>query len=446
MKVLVLGGDGRAHTLIWKLFNSSQVTDLICAPGNGGTGQLAPSVDFDVMDGAAVARWAFEEGIDVIVPTDSHLLQAGLVDEVVSFHIGVCGPPQRAATLARSRCRTKEFMLRHGLPTAAGRAFDNLATAEKYLATQPLPVMIKADHPAGGEAAYDDRLAALEGLRELFAARPLDADGGGVVIESFMVGPRVVLSAFVDGHTAVPLLPTRLYDYLDEGDRGPRASGMGAHTSSSLFAQRLGDYLYQKLIQPIVAALRQDELAYWGILGIDCVITSGGPRLTALRCSMHEGEAQVVLPRLEDELLPWVQATIARRLHELPPPRWAATPSVVIGLVARGYPHHYPVGGAVQGVEDLDEGVLAFHSATENLSGLRYTPRASAGPLSFALPLFGGATRDAGVARTTGGHVLTVVALGATLAGARARALVNAERISFDGRLFRGDIGAKDFG
>jgi phosphoribosylamine---glycine ligase len=444
MKVLVLGGDGRAHTLVWKLFNSSQVSDLICAPGNGGTGQLAPSADLDAGDGAAVARWAFDEGVDVIVPADSGSLHAGLVDEVVSFHISVCGPPQRTATLSRSRCRAKAFMLRHGLPTAPGRAFEDLATAEKYLATQPLPVMIKADHPAGGEVSYDDRLAALEGLRELFAARPLDADGGGVVIESFMVGPRVVLSAFTDGRTAVPLLPTRLYDQLDEDDRGPRAPGMGAHTGTSLFAQRLGAYLHEKLILPIVAALAQDELPYWGILGIDCVITSSGPRLTALRCSMQEAEAQVVLPRLENDLLPWVQATIARRLHELPPPRWAPTSSVGIGLVARGYPHNYPVGGAVQGIEDLDEGVLAFHSATENPSGLRYTPRATTGPLSFGLPLFGGAAQGS-VARTTGGHVLTVVALGATLAGARGRALVNAERISFEGRMFRGDIGAKDF-
>jgi phosphoribosylamine--glycine ligase len=446
MKVLVLGGDGRAHTLIWKLFNSSQVSDLICAPGNGGTGQLAPSADIDANDSAAVARWAFDEGIDMIVPVDGRSLQAGLVDEVISFHIGVCGPPQRAAALSHSRCRAKEFMLRHGLPTAPGRAFDNRTTAEQYLASQPLPVMIKADHPAGGEAVYDDRYAALEGLRELFAARPLEADSSGVVIESYMTGPRVLLSAFTDGRTAVPLLPVRLYDQLDEGDRGPHAPGMGAHTSASLFSQRLGAYLHEKLILPIIAALAQDELPYWGILGVDCVITSGGPRLTALRSSMHEGEAQVVLPRLEDDLLPWIQATTARRLHELPPPRWAATPSVGIGLVARGYPHHYPVGGSVQGIEDLDEGVLAFHSATENLSGLRYAPRITSGPLSFALPLFGGAATVGGMVRTTGGHVLTVVAMGATLAGARGRALINAERISFEGRLFRGDIGAKDFG
>jgi phosphoribosylamine---glycine ligase len=436
MKVLVLGGDGRAHTLVWKLFNSPMVTELVCAPGNGGTGQLAPTADLEATDAAAVARWAFDEGIDVIVPADSRSLQDGLVDEVVSFHIGVCGPSQRSSVLSRSRCHAKEFMLRYGLATAPGRAFGDLPTAEKYLATQPLPVMIKADHPAAGEAVYQDRYAALEGLRELFTARPLEGANDGVVIESFLPGPRVVLSAFTDGRTAIPLLPTRLYDRVEEGDGGPLAPGMGAHTGTSLFARRLGEYLHQKLIVPIVAALAQEDLPYWGILGIDCVITASGPRLTALRSSMREGEAQVVLPRLEDDLMPWIQAMITRRLHEQPAPSWSATPSVGIGLVARGYPHHFPVGGAVQGVEDLDEGVLAFHSATENPAGLRYMPRAT---------LLGGAV-GGGMVRTTAGHVMTVVATGVTLASARGRALVNAERISFEGRTFRGDIGAKEFG
>jgi phosphoribosylamine---glycine ligase len=443
MKVLVLGGDGRAHTLVWKLFNSSVVTELVCAPGNGGTGQLAPTTDLDLADAATVARWSFDEGVDIIVPADSRSLHAGLVDEVVSFHIGVCGPSERSTALERSRCRAKEFMLRHSLPTAPGRAFSDLATAEKYLATQPLPVMIKADHPAAGEAIYHERYAALEGLRDLFTARPVEGNNDGVVIESFLAGPRVALSAFTDGRTAVPLLPTRLYDHVEENDGGPLATGMGAHTSNSLFARKLGEYLHEKFIVPTVTALAQDDLPYWGVLGVDCIITAQGPRLTTLRSSMREGEAQVVLPRLEDDLMPWMQAMIARRLHELPVPRWAATPSVGIGLVARGYPHHFAVGGAIQGVAELDAGVLVFHSSTENPSNLHYTPRVGGLSRGAPMPL---ARVSGGVARTTGGHVMTIVATGATLAGARARALVNAERITFDGRIFRGDIGAKEFG
>lgn len=449
MKLLLLGDDGRAHALAWKLFNSPLVSELICAPGNGGTSTLAPSADLDTSDSAAVARWAFDEGIDLIVPAGSQPLLAGLVDEVVSLHIGVCGPSQRSTMLERSRCEAKEFMLRHGLPTAPGRAFTNHATAEKYLATQPLPVMIKADHPLGGEAVYEDRYAALEGMRELFATHSLDGSAGGVVIEAALAGPRVVMSAFTDGRTSVPLLPVRLYDHIDASDTGAMARGVGAHTGNSTFARKLGDYLHERLLLPVVAALARDSLPFWGLLGIDCIVTEQGPRLTALHTSMREGEAQVVLPRLEDDLLPWLQATIAQRLHELPAPTWSPMVTVGLGLFARGYPHHFAVGGPVSGTEALDEGVRVFHSATESATGLHYTPqrqRSSSllSSLSQALPFLG--TSQTSGLRTSGGLVLTLVASSATLAGTRGVAPVNADHISFEGRSYRTDIGAKEFG
>jgi phosphoribosylamine--glycine ligase len=441
MKVLVLGGDGRAHALVWKLFNSPLVHEVICAPGNGGTSQIAPSADLELHDAADVARWAFEQGVDMIVPAESSPLQHGVVDEVVSFHIGVCGPSQRSTVLERSRCRAKEFMLRHNLPTAPGRAFTSLAMAEKFLASMPLPVMIKADHPAGGEAAYHERYAALSGLRELFAARPVDETSDGVVIEQFLGGPRVVLSAFTDGRTAVPLLATRLYDRLHAGTDAPLAAGLGAHTSTSRYARLLTDFLHQKCIMPILGGLASEGMPVWGVLGVDCIITSQGPRITAMRYSMHEGEAQVVLPRLEDDLLPWAQATIAQRLPDMPAPRWQPVASVGIGMYARGYPHHFPAGGPIGGLETLDDGVLAFHSATDNPNGLRYQPRAAGANLlgmRFGMPSSSGL-------RTAGGLVLTVVATAPTLAEARQRALANAARVTFEGSSFRDDIGAHEF-
>lgn len=442
MKVLVLGGDGRTHALVWKLFNSPMAEEVMCAPGNGGTSQIAPSVELALEDAANVARWSFEQSVDVIVPAESGPLQHGMVDEVVAFHIGVCGPSQRSTVLERSRCRAKEFMLRYNLPTSPGRAFTNLSMAEKFLASVPLPVTIKADHPAGGEVGYHDRYAALTGLRDLFAARAIDETSNGVVIEQFLEGPRVVLSTLTDGHTAVPLLATRLYDHVQADKQSPRAAGVGAHTSTSRYATLLTDFLHQKCIMPILGGLSAESMPTWGVLGVDCIITAQGPRITAIRYSMHEGEAQVVLPRLEDDLLPWVQATIARRVHDMPAPRWQPVASVGIGLYARGYPYHFPVGGAISGLETLDDGVLAFHSATENPNGLRYQPRASAGAnllgMRFGMP------SNTGL-RTTGGLVLTVVATAPTLADARQQALANAARVTFEGRSFRDDIGAHEF-
>ncbi|MDZ4720079.1 MAG: phosphoribosylglycinamide synthetase C domain-containing protein [Roseiflexaceae bacterium] len=447
MKVLILGNDGRAHVMTWKLLNSSLVQEVVCAPGNGGTAQLALHADLDQQDSIGIARWCFDEQFDLVFPTNSTSLQAGLVDETLSLQVGVCGPPQRTVALEQSRCQAKEFMLRHRIPTAPGRPFNDLTTAEKFLASQPLPVMIKADHSSGGEQVYIDRYAALEGLRTLFAARPLDSNQSGVVIEAFLPGARVALSAFTDGRTAVPLLPVRLYDRAEPSDTAPIAVGVGAHTSSSNFSRQLAEYLQRKFLQPFVDGLAHDGLPSWGILGIDCIIAPDGPRAIGLRYALREGEAQVVLPRLEDDLMPWIQAMFTQRLHERPPPVWSPTPNVGLGLFARGYPISFAYGGFVQGLEDLDEGVLAFHSSTAHPGAvLTYTPQQNRANLNQTLGrLFGMTGLSTGGLHSTGGLVLTIVAQGATLAGARGRALVNAERVQFAGRAFRDDIGAKEF-
>ncbi len=442
MRVLVLGNDGRAHALVWKLFSSSQA-DVICGPGNGGTALLAPLVDLDPLNAEEVARWAFEEQIDIIVPVDGSSLRAGLVDEVVAMHIGVLGPSRRSTSLEQSRLAAKEFLLRHKLPTPTGRTFTDLAKAEKYLAAQQLPVIIQGDHPDAGGGMFDERYAALDALRTLFNFHPFEGSNAGVLIEESVPGPRISFSAITDGHTALPLLPTRIYDRLEEDDRGEFAPGMGAHTGTSAYSRKLGEFLHRKLITPIVAALERENLPYWGILGIDCVITEKGPRIVALRSGLADLEAQVVLPRLENDLLPLIQATIARRLDQVEPLAWRNEASLAIALVGQGYPHHAASGLPIEGLTDLDEGVLVFHHETENPAGLRYNPATRRDPLSlFPFRMSGGPSL---AITTRGGHVLSVVALAATLNGARGRAILNIERIRFNGCHYRGDIGRREF-
>jgi phosphoribosylamine--glycine ligase len=282
-------------------------------------------------------------------------------------------------------------------------------------------------------------------VRDLFEARPLEGTNDGVVIEALLSGMRVSFSAFTDGHTAVPLLPARLYDWLNDGDEGPYAPGMGACTSTSTYTRKLTDYLHQRLMLPTVAALRQDDLPYWGILGLDCIVTPEGPRIVTLRSDMRDMEAQVVLPRLENDLLDLVQATITRRLDQLPPLRWREEASVGIALVVQGYPNHFPVGSAIRGLTELEPGTLVFHDQTHNPLGLEYQPAGHRGPDAF-VRLIMGMERPGTTITTTGGHVLTVVAMGANLNEARERALQNASRIDFAGRHFRHDIGAGAFG
>jgi phosphoribosylamine--glycine ligase len=457
MKILILGDDGRAHALAWTLLNSPLRPEIVCAPGNGGTAPLTLTAELEQdhvralahsVDVRVVGRFAFDEMFDLIIPAGSQPLHAGLVEEVVSLQVGVFGAPARTTALERSRCAAKEFMLRHNLPTAPGRAFTSVETAERYLAAAALPVIIKADNPAAGEEVFADRYTALEGLRRLFAEQQADGAGGGVVIESALTGPRVVLSALVDGTTALPLLATRLYDRVEEGDGGAVARGIGAHTGNSAFAQRLTQFLYEKFILPAVGGMAEEGLPVWGILGVDCIITASGPLVTAIRFSMREGEAQAVLPRLDEDLAPLVLATLARRLGELPPLKWTPMPTVGIGVFARGYPNFFPYGGPVSGLDEIDEGVLLFHSETANQAALlRYTPRVQPGGALGSM--LGGllmGSHSGAALHTTGGLAMTVVAQGVTLAGARGRALVNAERIRFDGRTYRSDIGAKEFG
>jgi phosphoribosylamine---glycine ligase len=442
MRILVLGSDGRAHALVWKLFNSASA-DVFVAPGNGGATQLAPMVDLDPTNAVEVARWAFDENIDLIVPADSASLAAGLVDEVISMHISVCGPAQRALSIEQSRCFARALLERHRLPLRRGRVCTDLPTAEKYLAAQSLPVLIRADNPEDGQGVYSDRYAALEALRSAFGAPALARPETGVVIEEHLPGVIVRLTALTDGTTAVPLLPARIYDQLGPEPDSPDAPGMGAITGNSAYSRRLSAHLHSHIIKPIIAALAHEQLPYWGFLGVDCLITEQGPRVTDLRCSLGDMEAQTVLPRLEDDLLPLLEATIARRLDRMPPPQWRDEAAVAIGLVAQGYPHHFPIGAAVNGINDVDPGILVFQSQTQCPGGLRYAPASQGGGLAALLR--GGPTLDSAAVYVTGGHVAAVVATGATLAGARGRALLNAERISFPGRTFREDIGAHEF-
>ncbi len=443
MKVLVIGEDGHAHALAWKLFNSPLAHEVICAPGNGGTSQLVPSVDLD-LQASTIAHWAFEEGADIIVPASSAPLHAGLVDEVVSIHIGVFGSPQRSARIDRSRCAAKEFLLRHNIPTAEGKTFTSLSTAEKYLASRSLPVVIKADNPAIATSVYHDRYTALEALRRMHADYPIESRSDGIVIESYLAGTSISCSAFVDGHTALPLLPTRSYEHIDQTPNSLRAPGMGASTSTSPYTLKLTEYIHQHILQPIVAAFQSDNLPYWGMLGLDCIVTDRGPRAVALRCHMRDMEAQVVLPLMEHDMLPIVQATIARRLDSVPPLRWRTGASVGVALVAQGYPYHFPIGSRIEGLTSLDAGVLTFHDQTANPLGMTYKPARQRGLDAFSKLLRGSDDSGIGIT-TTGGHVLTVVALGATLQEARRLALDNAARIEFAGRYYRDDIGRDGF-
>lgn len=452
MKVLVLGATGLAHALVWKLFNSNRIDQLASMPGNGGASLLAP-----VASGrdnlTETVRWAYDEEFNVIVPADADVLGAGLVDEATPLKMAVWGPPKRSALLERSPLWAKEFLNRYKIPTATGRAFGDRATAERYLAAHPLPVMLHSDYPSEFDGAYTDRGAAMAALDGIFALPPKDDHFRGVVIEMPAAGPTVAYSCFTDGTTLLPLLPTRIYDRLDDGDAGWAAAGMGAHTSPTPLLSRIGAYIHTLVLEPLLIALQRENLPWWGILGVDCAITPAGPQVVRIRSTLGDPEAQVVLPRLEDDLFTLIAACNNRSLNTLPPLRWKPEASVGVTLVAQGYPHTFPTGLSIAGLNDLDPGVLAFHSETANPLGMNYVSVAVTMPEKRGLlGGFSSAFSEAMLVRpsgpsqlsTLGGRALTMVALGASLAEARTRAYQNLARVAMPRSYHRTDIGAQE--
>lgn len=444
MKVLVVGDDGYAHALVWKLVNSPQSVDLVCAPGNGGTSQLVPRLRMSDEQRDSLMLWAFEQGIDLLIPTSTRALVGGIVDEAVRLQRGIIGPPRAAARLMRSRCATRELLARHSLPTLPGQAFTRADHAERYLAAHPLPVMLCPDNPDIPARVYEDRYAALTALRQMLGTQALSGDANGVVIEQYVAGKPFVFSVLTDGQTTLPLLPVQTVALDETNERGERVADVGAFTSASKYSRRLQRYLTTHIMQPLLAALQHEDLPYWGFLGIDGIITSSGPLVTGLRCNLTPLEAQVVLPRLQTDLLTLLHATIARRLEHLPPLAWADTATVGIVLYTAGYPHHFPIGSAIAGLTDLDPDILVFHHETGNPLALETHPPPERSLNTRARELLMGAVGGGTDLVTTGGHVLTLVASGATLQGARGRAIINAERVRFVGATFRDDIAARD--
>ncbi len=448
MDLLVLGSDGRTHALLWKLFNDPAVQRVVCTPGNGGTQQIVPSLpELDITVPDDLIRWTMTEHYDLIVPAEPAPLYHGLANDAAEVRLLVVGAPIPPALLGGSICDSREFLLRHNLPTPAGRAFRQLERAERFLAAQPLPVMLRADQPDTEPRSYTDRYEALQGLRDLFAADPLDETHHGVVIEAYHPGILVAFSAITDGTTALPLLPARIYNYRDATAQAAYAPGMGAHTGTSAYYQKLAQYLHQRLLLPTLAALAREQQPWVGILGLDCLITKQAPLIIGLRCTLRDMEAQVVLPRLKGSLLTLFQAAVTGRLASLPPIEWHDEATVGLALVSDGYPHYAPIGSPISGLDLLDEDVLVFHDQTRIPSGLTYHSNERYG-IQLVNDMIANLVRvgkrpNQGLV-VDGGHVLTLVARGATLQGARGRALLNAERISFSGRTVRSDVGARE--
>ena len=419
MKVLVIGGGGREHALCWKLRQSPLVTDLYCAPGNPGAGEVADLVPIAAEEVARLADFAHDLEVDLTVVGPELPLTLGIADEFASRGLAICGPRQGAAELEGSKVFAKEFMLRHGIPTAPFAVAHDAAQARAAAAGFGFPVVLKADGLAGGKGVMisRDRDELDEALRVLFDERRFGSSGDRVVVERCETGEEVSFIALCDGERALPLATSKDYKRLGDGDTGPNTGGMGAHSPAGLLSAAESNQVLETIVRPAVAGLAAEARPLVGFLYAGLMLTPEGPKVLEFNVRLGDPEAQPLLLRLEDDLVPVLAQAAAGELT-VPRLRFRKEVAACVVLAAGGYPERPVKGEVISGVEAAAShpGVEVFHAGT--------------------------ARRD-GELVSAGGRVLDVCATGATLHEALRRAYAAAAEIAWPSRVLRQDIGRR---
>lgn len=413
MRVLLLGGGGREHAIGWKLAQSDHLTRLISAPGNPGLAALGAVIpDVDITDPKAVKRLAIANRVDLVVVGPEAPLAAGVVDELVEADIAAFGPSAAGAKLEASKAYAKEVMARAGIPTAPARTFTDFEAAVSYLRELPAPWVVKADGLAAGKGVLvtEDRLAA-EGWVRVCLDGHFGEAGETVVIEQHLDGQEVSVLAVCDGERALILEPARDYKRLNDGGKGPNTGGMGCFSPVHDLPSGLKEMVLNEVLEPALAILAEDGVSYRGFLYAGMMLTADGPKVLEFNCRLGDPETQVILPRLDEDLLLLLAAATRGEL-EARALRFSDRVAVDVVLAANGYPEK-PIKGKRLDIGDLPEDVLVFHAGTKQTAkGLR----------------------------TNGGRVVNIVGVGLDLAAARGAAYRGAEQVEFEGKRYRKDI------
>lgn len=416
--ILLLGSGGREHALAKKLAESPRCGTLYIAPGNGGTLQEGVNVALAEDDPEAVAAFAREEGIGLVVIGPEAPLVAGVADAVRAAGIACFGPGAEGAQMEGSKRFSKELMERAGIPTAAYGSFTDEEAALAYVREQGAPLVVKADGLAAGKGVVvaTEQGQAEEAVRECFAGAFGDA-GSTVVIEECLTGPECSLLAFTDGKTVRPMATAQDHKRALEGDRGPNTGGMGVYSPVPIVTDEELAVMKQVMVDT-VAELAAEGIDYRGCLYGGFMLTPEGPKVLEFNARFGDPETQVILPRLENDLVDVMLACAEQRLDEVEL-SWRDEWAVAVVLTSAGYPGSYEKGKVITGVEDADalDGVTVYHAGT--------------------------AVTDAGELVTSGGRVLAVTALGDTFEAARDLAYAACEKIDFEGKTLRHDIGLK---
>ncbi|MBI2952721.1 MAG: phosphoribosylamine--glycine ligase [Chloroflexi bacterium] len=418
MRVLVVGSGAREHAIIWKLSQSPRITQLYCAPGNGGTRAIAENLAISATDVADLVEWAQAHSIDLTVIGPEDPLAAGIADRFRELSLPVFGPSKEGARIESSKAWAKELMQRYHVPTAASATFTEPSEAEEYLRHQSLPIVVKADGLAAGKGVIvaHTREEALAAVAHIMKDRAVGEAGSRIIIEECLTGVEVSVLAFTDGKSIRPMVPACDYKRVFDNDNGPNTGGMGAYSPPRFATKELLAQIEETVLQPIVDGMAAEDVPYSGVLYAGMMVTESGPKVLEFNCRFGDPETQVILPRLKSDLLDVMLRIVEGKLGEADV-QWSEEASCGVVLASGGYPGPFAKGYPISGLETIDSDALVFQAGT---------------------------ARQGGATITSGGRVLTVVGLDKDLAGARAKAYANATRISFDGCHYRKDVALRE--
>ncbi|MCP1310675.1 phosphoribosylamine--glycine ligase [Paenibacillus tyrfis] len=416
MRILVVGGGGREHAICWALKKSPKVTELYCAPGNGGIASVAECVPIQVNQFEEIAQFAIDHTIDLVVIGPDDPLSEGIVDHLEAKGLTVFGPRQNAAIIEGSKVFTKQLLRKYNIPTAAYESFEQYEDAVAYLRQQQAPIVIKADGLAAGKGVVVAQTLdeAEKALHDIMVAKVFGESGNQVVIEEFLTGQEMSILSFVDGETVCPMVPAQDHKAVYDNDKGPNTGGMGTYSPLPHIPQAVIDESIETIIKPTAKAMVAEGRPFRGVLFAGLMLTPNGPKTIEFNARFGDPETQVVLPRLKTDLLDIFLAAVNGRLDQMEI-EWSEDAAVCVILASEGYPASYPKGLPIEGLEDVQDSIV-FHAGT--------------------------VVKDSGVV-TNGGRVLGVTALGRDIAEARAKAYADADRIRFQGKHNRTDIAKK---
>ena len=414
MKILVVGGGGREHAICWKLNNESNVEKIYCAPGNAGISNVAECIDIGDSDIENLLKFAKENQIDLTIVGPEIPLVAGIVDAFEKEGLKIFGPNKKCAQLEGSKSFSKDFMIRHNLPTAKYKEYTDLDEAISEIDSFGYPVVIKADGLAAGKGVVipENREDAITTLKEMMSDKKFGKAGDKIVVEEFLNGIETSILAFVDNDTIVPMVSSKDHKKVFEGEAGLNTGGMGTFSPSEIYTDELAKEVQEKILDKTLEGFKKDNLNYKGILFVGLMITEDGPKILEYNVRFGDPETQSVLFRLDTDLNKIISAILDNNLKNIEI-NYSKEEAICVMLTSGGYPESYEKGKVISGLENLDSDIVVFHSGTKI---------------------------DNGNIVTNGGRVIGITAKGKTVKEAGEKVYENIKKINFEGMHYRKDI------